>query len=77
MLTNILSNISNAFSGGTELCLKQVCNFKKPFYVNDTLNILLGLFKKNCKIITVSSLLKSKKNIIFEGETIFQLILNE
>ena len=68
------------FPGGTELCLKQVCNFKKPFYVNDTLNILLRVIQKNinAKLITVSIIIKNqKKNIIFEGETIFQLILNE
>tara|TARA_B100000242_G_C43035020_1_gene482494 strand:- start:790 stop:1245 length:456 start_codon:yes stop_codon:yes gene_type:complete len=81
LLTNILSNIFGMhFPGGTELCLKQVCNFKKPFYVNDTLNILLRVIQKNinAKLITVSIIIKNqKKNIIFEGETIFQLILNE
>ena len=81
LITNILSKIYGMyFPGGTELCLKQICNFKKPFFVNDKLKIILKVIQKNifARLITVEVLIKNQKNkIIFEGEVIFQLILNE
>ena len=38
LLTSALSKIYGIyFPGGNELCLHQTCNFKRPFFVNDTL----------------------------------------
>lgn len=80
LITAILSKIYGMFfPGGTELCLKQICNFKKPFFLNDTLKINLKVIQINyeAKLFTISIIIRNQKNSnIFEGETIFQLNLN-
>tara|TARA_B100000029_G_C17574804_1_gene957798 strand:- start:241 stop:702 length:462 start_codon:yes stop_codon:yes gene_type:complete len=81
LITCILSKIYGMyFPGGTELCLKQTCNFKRPFFIKDTLKIFIKVIQKNisAKLITVSVVIKNQnKKVIFDGETIFQLKLNE
>jgi len=80
LITTILSNIYGMFfPGGTELCLKQTCNFRKPFFLNDTLKINLKVIQINyeAKLLTISIIIRNQKNSnIFEGETIFQLKLH-
>ena len=80
LITAILSKIYGMFfPGGTELCLKQICNFKKPFFLNDTLKINLKVIQINyeAKLLTISIIIRNQKNSnIFEGETIFQLNLH-
>ena len=80
LITSILSKIYGMFfPGGTELCLKQICNFKKPFFLNDTLKIKLKVIQINyeAKLLTISIIIRNQKNSnIFEGETVFQLNLH-
>ena len=64
LITAILSKIYGMFfPGGTELCLKQICNFKKPFFLNDTLKINLKVIQINyeAKLLTIYYYKKSKK----------------
>ena len=80
LITVILSKIyGKYFPGGTELCLIQTCNFRKPFYVNDILEIIITPIKKkiSLKILEITVIIYSKKKIIFDGEALFQLTLSK
>ena len=64
LITAILSKIYGMFfPGGTELCLKQICNFKKPFFLNDTLKINLKVIQINyeAKLLTISIIIRNQK----------------
>ena len=78
LITSILSKIyGKYFPGGTELCIKQTCFFRKPFFVGDTLHINLIPKKKNIKLklLEIFVEIKVKKKIIFNGEASFILNL--
>ena len=80
LITSILSKIyGKYFPGGSELCLKQNCNFRKPFYINDNLEIQIIPIKKNIalKILEIRTVIYKRKKIIFDGEAIFQLVLHK
>ena len=66
--------------GGSELCLQQTCNFKKPFYVNDNLTyeIKVKFLNKNSEILILSvNILNQYKEIIFFGESTLYLKLRK
>ena len=77
LLTVFLSKIYGMkFPGGNELCLKQICNFKLPFYVGDTLTYQITVISKNNanKLITAAVKVYNQKNkCIFEGSTLLQI----
>tara|TARA_Y100000389_G_C17470866_1_gene530621 strand:- start:7760 stop:8197 length:438 start_codon:yes stop_codon:yes gene_type:complete len=77
LLTAALSQIYGMYlPGGNELCLKQVCNFKKPFFVEDKLKIILKVNYMNKKLKLLSmgiDIINQKKISIFDGEVIFKL----
>ena len=79
LITTVLSKIyGTIYPAGSELCLKQTCNFKNPFYIDDILNFEIEVTHKNesLKIITLSSKVKNQDDlIIFTGEAILQLTL--
>ena len=81
LITTILSKIYGVyFPGGSELCLQQTCNFKKPFYINDNLIFLLKIthINQQNKIITIETkVMRNKKELIFEGYSLLQLSLNK
>ncbi|MDA2932870.1 hypothetical protein MYX82_00850 [Acidobacteria bacterium AH-259-D05] len=79
LITTLLSKIyGTIFPGGSELCLKQICNFENPFYIDDILNFELEVTHKNesAKMITVITKVKNQDGVlIFKGEAILQLTL--
>ena len=78
LITAILSKIYGKYiPGGSELCLKQICNFKKPFFLGDILKIAITPIKKNYtfKYLEVDIRIKVKNQLIFSGETYFVLSL--
>ncbi len=79
LLTSILSQIYGMYyPGGSELCLRQICDFKKPFFVGDILNIKLKIVQKNQfgNLITIQSkIIRMKKELVFIGEAILKLSL--
>jgi len=79
LLTSILSRIYGMYiPGGSELCLHQTCNFKKPYYVNDNLTyeIKVKFLNKNTKILILSvNILNQYKEIIFLGDSTLYLKL--
>jgi 3-hydroxybutyryl-CoA dehydratase len=79
LLTAVLSKVyGTVFPGGSELCLKQTCNFKRPFFIGDLLSFEIEVSHKNVstKIITVKNRVKNQENsVIFTGEGILQLSL--
>ena len=80
LLTTILSKIYGIFfPGGSELCLKQTCNFRKPFFLGDNLTINITPLKKNLplKLLEIEIKIFSKKKLIFDGEALFQLRLKK
>ena len=78
LITTILSQIYGIYiPGGSELCLRQTCNFKKPFFIGDELNVKITIIgiNKFSKTAILSSKIKNQKNInIFEGQA--TLLLN-
>lgn len=78
LITSILSKIyGKYFPGGTELCIKQTCFFRKPFFVGDTFQINIIPKKKNIKLkfLEIFVEIKVQKKIIFNGEATFILNL--
>ncbi|MDC1174981.1 MaoC/PaaZ C-terminal domain-containing protein [Bacteriovoracaceae bacterium] len=81
LITTILSKIyGTIFPGGSELCLKQKCEFKKPYFVGDTLFFELEVTQKNIDLdlVTIKILTKNQEDImIFKGEVVMQLVLGK
>lgn len=81
LITAIISKLYGMyFPGGSELCLQQTCNFKKPYYINDTLafNLKLIQINKTNKLITIETkVFRNSKELIFEGNALLQLSLNK
>lgn len=77
LITTLLSKIYGMkFPGGNELCLKQICNFKSPFYIGDTLKYEITVTSKNNanKLITTTVKVYNQKNKkIFDGSTLLQI----
>jgi len=79
LITSALSKIYGVyFPGGNELCLYQSCNFRNPFFINDTLIFYIKVVQANysTKIITLETVVKCRNKIIFEGQSILKLSLN-
>ena len=80
LITSALSKIFGVyFPGGNELCLHQSCNFRNPFFINDTLLFKLKVVQVNIpsKIISIHTEVRSNKKIIFDGHSILKLSLNK
>ena len=80
LITSALSKIYGTyFPGGTELCLHQTCNFRKPFFINDNLLIKLKVVQlnKSTKIISIYTEIKVKKKLIFDGHSVLKLSLKK
>jgi len=81
LLTTILSNIyGKIFPGGNDLCLKQNCNFKYPYFVNDTLKfrIKVNQVNREKKLLGIECKINNQQNkLIFEGDSILLLSLNK
>lgn len=81
LITSILSKIyGTIFPGGSELCLKQKCEFKNPFFINDTLIYDLEVTHKNVDLdlVTIKIITKNQDGkIIFKGEVVMQLVLGK
>jgi 3-hydroxybutyryl-CoA dehydratase len=81
LLTTILSKIyGTIYPGGSELCLSQTCEFKNPFYVNDTLNYNLEVIQRNesLKLVTIKTIVRNQDNkVVFKGEAMLQLSLGD
>tara|TARA_B110000858_G_C17780847_1_gene464701 strand:+ start:1587 stop:2039 length:453 start_codon:yes stop_codon:yes gene_type:complete len=81
LITAILSKLYGMyFPGGSELCLQQTCNFKKPYYINDILVFKLKLTQINKfnKLVTIETrVLRNSKELIFEGNALLQLSLDK
>ena len=78
LITSILSKIyGKYFPGGTELCIKQTCFFRKPFFVGDRFQINIIPKKKNIKLklLEIFVEIKVQKKVIFNGEATFILNL--
>tara|TARA_B100000212_G_C27371019_1_gene532544 strand:- start:540 stop:953 length:414 start_codon:yes stop_codon:yes gene_type:complete len=79
LITALLSKIyGTIFPGGSELCLKQECNFKKEYYVGDTLLFVLKVIHKNLSLNLVTidvSVFNQDNEVIFNGETLMKLSL--
>lgn len=78
LITSVLSQIYGMFiPGGNELCLRQTCNFKKPFFVGERLNvnIIITYKNNNLKLLSVFiKVLNQKKVCVFDGEATFKLL---
>ncbi len=81
LITSILSKLYGMyFPGGSELCLQQTCNFKKPYFLNDRLVFKLKLIQMNKinKLVTIETLVfRNAKELIFEGNALLQLSLDK
>ena len=79
-LSAFLSKIyGTEFPGGNELCLKQISNFRKPFYIGDKIEFIIEVSSLNIdnKIIGIdTSASNSKGIIIFNGSALLQLSLS-
>jgi len=79
-LTAFLSKIyGTQFPGGNELCLKQISNFRKPFYIGDEIEFNLEVSSLNIenKIIGIeTSASNSIGSIVYTGSALLQLSLS-
>ena len=79
LITAIISEIyGTIFPGGSELCLKQDCNFPNPYYVNDDINFKVKVINKNesLRLLTVMTEAENQeKKLVFKGTAVFQLSL--
>jgi len=79
LLTSVLSKVyGTIFPGGSELCLKQECNFPSPYYIGDELRFTIEVLNKNekLKLLTVMTTIENQDNMtIFRGQGVFQLSL--
>jgi acyl dehydratase len=79
ILTSYLSKIyGTEFPGGNELCLRQECNFRNPFYIGDKIifNIEVTSKTNKLKILEVNNLIRNDQGVlIFTGKAILKLSL--
>ncbi len=80
LISTILSKIyGTIFPGGSELCLKQECNFTSPYYVDDELIFSVEVINKNeiLRLLTVMTVVENQDGTgIFRGKAVFQLSLH-
>jgi acyl dehydratase len=73
------SNIyGTQFPGGNELCLKQISNFRKPFYIGDKIEFNLEVSSLNIenKIIGIETAVSNSiGSIVYTGSALLQLSL--
>jgi acyl dehydratase len=78
-LTSFLSNIyGTKFPGGNELCLRQECNFRNPFYIGDTITFVIEVTSINREqgVLELSSSAKTHNGVlIFTGIALLKLSL--
>jgi acyl dehydratase len=74
-----LSNIyGTKFPGGNELCLRQECNFRNPFYIGDTIifDITVQSVNRALQTIELSSSVTTERGVlIFTGLAMLKLSL--
>ena len=79
LLTALLSKIyGTQFPGGSELCLKQDCNFPKPYFVGDTLTFAITVKNVNVSLRIVTAhteVVRGGDEVMFKGGVVFQLCL--
>ena len=80
LLTAFLSKIyGTQFPGGSELCLKQDCNFPRPYFVGDSLTFTTTVknINESLKIMTANTVgVRNRDEVVFKGDVIFQLSLS-
>ena len=78
-LNTLFSNIFGMyFPGGTELCLRDTSNYRRPFYINDHLLITIKVININIdlQLLTLKKEVRDQSNdLILDGETVFKLSL--
>ena len=81
LINCILSQIyGKFFPGGNELCLSQTGIFKSPYFIVDTLTIILKVDHKSVEnqIVNISTVFYRQNKIkIFHGNGILKLSLNK
>ena len=79
LITTLLSQIyGKHFPGGSELCLSQSTNFKKPFFVNDKLKFRVevsGINEAFKVLNTRVTVYNQRQDKIFFGDGILKLCL--
>ena len=79
-LTAFLSKIyGTQFPGGNELCLKQECNFRNPFYVGDRIIFTVTVRSINYELKTLELTSSAKVDggiLIFTGLALLKLSLS-
>lgn len=79
LITTLLSQVyGKHFPGGSELCLSQSTNFKKPFFVGDTLKFIVKVtgINESLELLDTSvTVLNQNQTKIFQGEGILKLSL--
>mgnify|MGYP001121515535 FL=1 len=79
-LTAFLSKIyGTQFPGGNELCLKQECNFRNPFYVGDRIIFTITVRSINFELKTLELTSSAKVDggiLIFTGLALLKLSLS-
>ena len=79
-LTAFLSKIyGTQFPGGNELCLKQECNFRNPFYVGDRIIFTVTVRSINYELKTLELTSSAKVDggiLIFTGLALLRLSLS-
>ena len=79
-LTAFLSKIyGTQFPGGNELCFKQECNFRNPFYVGDRIIFTVTVRSINYELKTLELTSSAKVDdgtLIFTGSALLKLSLS-
>ena len=79
LITALLSQIyGKRFPGGNELCVSQTTNFRKPFFVNDTLKFVVKIsgINKSLELLNTKVTVFNQDAIkVFSGDGILKLSL--
>jgi acyl dehydratase len=79
VLTSFLSKIyGTKFPGGNELCLKQECSFRNPFYIGDKIMFCIEVISKTdgLDVIEITNSAETDKGIlVFTGKAALKLSL--
>jgi|MDTG01.1.fsa_nt_gb 3-hydroxybutyryl-CoA dehydratase len=80
-LNTLLSNIFGMnFPGGTELCIRDISNYRVPFYIGEklTINIKVININKDFQLLTLKKeIFNQNQKLILDGETLFKLSLQK
>jgi aminoglycoside 3-N-acetyltransferase len=81
MLNGFLSKLYGEYlPGGSSICIKQESNFRKAFYIGDTIKIVGKVIDKieSTKFVVIESkMYRNNDELIFTGEGIVQVIFNK